>query len=129
MRIARIRIHAAAVPPTPTALYRLEKDLPLGEQIRRETRPKWIAEVETDAGWAGGFTRIDLLGPYDEKHSRYSWSKSSPPSSSLTSSDMPGAKPVSLPAKKSLRYPPSALCSRRPSGHETVWICRSTCFL
>ncbi len=53
MKIARIRIHAVAVPPTPTALYRIAADVPLDEQLRSEARIKWIAELETDDGLIG----------------------------------------------------------------------------
>lgn len=53
MKITRIRVHAVAVLPTATALYRLDKSVTLEEQLRREARHKWIAEVETDAGIVG----------------------------------------------------------------------------
>ena len=53
MKITRIRIAGVSVLPSPTALYRLEKDVPLDEQCRREAKVKWIAELETDAGLTG----------------------------------------------------------------------------
>ncbi len=53
MKITHIDIHACAVPPTPTALYRIEKDRSLQEQLDAETRPKYIAQVHTDAGLVG----------------------------------------------------------------------------
>jgi muconate cycloisomerase len=53
VKITQVRIHAVAVPPTPTALYRIEADVPLDEQLRREARVKWIAELETDDGPIG----------------------------------------------------------------------------
>jgi muconate cycloisomerase len=53
VKIIRVRVHAVAVPPTPTALYRIDKDTSLEEQLRREARVKWILEAETDQGLVG----------------------------------------------------------------------------
>lgn len=53
MKITHIDIHACAVPPTPTALYRIDKDRSLQEQLDADTRPKYIAEMHTDEGITG----------------------------------------------------------------------------
>jgi muconate cycloisomerase len=53
VKITHIEVHACAVPPMPTALYRIDPDRPLQEQIDADTRPKYIAEVHTDDGLVG----------------------------------------------------------------------------
>ncbi len=53
MKITHIDVHVCAVPPMPTALYRIDKSRPLQEQLDADTRPKYIAEVHTDAGVTG----------------------------------------------------------------------------
>lgn len=53
MKITRIDVHACTVPPTSTALYRIDKSRPLQEQIDADTRPQYIAEVDTDEGITG----------------------------------------------------------------------------
>jgi L-alanine-DL-glutamate epimerase-like enolase superfamily enzyme len=53
LKITHIDVHTCSVPPTPTALYRIDKTRPLQEQIDADTRPKYIAEVHTDEGLVG----------------------------------------------------------------------------
>ena len=53
MRITQIRYYGVAVPPTETALFRIEEGISLQEQIAQAASVKWIVELETDEGIAG----------------------------------------------------------------------------
>jgi len=53
MKIARIQYWGVAVPPTQTALYRLQPDLSLDEQLQANAGIKWIVEVVGNDGRVG----------------------------------------------------------------------------
>ena len=71
MKISRIQYWGVAVPPTETALYRLQPDIGMAEQLRASTGVKWIVEIVSDEGLAGlGESHRGIAREYVEESGR-----------------------------------------------------------